>query len=286
MKIYTRTGDAGETSLFDGTRVSKADAAGRRLRRGRRAERLARPRRAPPASIRDLDDAARSHPARSVRARRAARRSGRAGSPARVDQGVAHRRRRRRGSKQLIDRLEAELPPLRRFILAGGAPAGAALHVARTVCRRAERRIVALAAGGRTPSWSATSTGCPICCSCWRASSTIAPAFPRPSGDRDCGHRAGLHRRVLTASNTARASSCETRSRIAPHSTSTVPVTRLDRDVPAIARDALRPIVEARSAGADRLLARGALDVTAAIGEPLISTRTAAIRSLSIDRSP
>jgi len=34
---------------------------------------------------------------------------------------------------------------LRRFVLSGGAPAGAALHVARTVCRRAERRIVALA---------------------------------------------------------------------------------------------------------------------------------------------
>ena len=34
--------------------------------------------------------------------------------------------------------------PLRRFILAGGTPAGAALHVARPVCRRAERRIVGL----------------------------------------------------------------------------------------------------------------------------------------------
>ena len=45
----------------------------------------------------------------------------------------------------LIDRLEDELPPLRHFILAGGTPAGAALHVARTVCRRAERRMVALA---------------------------------------------------------------------------------------------------------------------------------------------
>jgi cob(I)alamin adenosyltransferase len=46
--------------------------------------------------------------------------------------------------ERLIDQLESELPPLRRFILAGGAPAGAALHVARTVCRRAERRMVAL----------------------------------------------------------------------------------------------------------------------------------------------
>src|SRR5262249_33645442 len=46
--------------------------------------------------------------------------------------------------EQLIDRFEAETPPLRRFILAGGSQAGAALHLARTVCRRAERRIVAL----------------------------------------------------------------------------------------------------------------------------------------------
>src|SRR5262249_28032462 len=43
-----------------------------------------------------------------------------------------------------IDRLEAELPPLRHFVLAGGAPSGAALHVARTVCRRAERRLRAV----------------------------------------------------------------------------------------------------------------------------------------------
>ena len=46
--------------------------------------------------------------------------------------------------EQLIDRLETELTPLRRFILAGGTPTGAALHIARTVCRRAERRMVAL----------------------------------------------------------------------------------------------------------------------------------------------
>ena len=43
-----------------------------------------------------------------------------------------------------IDRLEAELPPLTHFILSGGCAAGAALHLARTVCRRVERRLVSL----------------------------------------------------------------------------------------------------------------------------------------------
>lgn len=45
----------------------------------------------------------------------------------------------------LMDRLSAELPPLDNFILPGGSPAAAYLHVARTVCRRAERLLVALA---------------------------------------------------------------------------------------------------------------------------------------------
>lgn len=45
-----------------------------------------------------------------------------------------------------IDELNAELQPLRSFVLPGGSPAAAALHVARTVCRRAERLMVALAA--------------------------------------------------------------------------------------------------------------------------------------------
>lgn len=48
--------------------------------------------------------------------------------------------------EQDIDQLNAELEPLRSFILPGGTPAAAALHVARTVCRRAERLIVELAA--------------------------------------------------------------------------------------------------------------------------------------------
>jgi cob(I)alamin adenosyltransferase len=44
-----------------------------------------------------------------------------------------------------IDRLNKELTPLKSFILPGGSPAGAALHLARTVTRRAERMMVALA---------------------------------------------------------------------------------------------------------------------------------------------
>lgn len=52
-----------------------------------------------------------------------------------------------RGLECAIDRLDAGLPPLAGFILPGGHPGAARAHVARTVCRRAERRVVALAAG-------------------------------------------------------------------------------------------------------------------------------------------
>jgi cob(I)alamin adenosyltransferase len=47
--------------------------------------------------------------------------------------------------ERAIDRLEETLPPLKSFILPGGSQAGAALHVGRTVCRRAERAVVMLA---------------------------------------------------------------------------------------------------------------------------------------------
>lgn len=54
-----------------------------------------------------------------------------------------------------IDSMNAVLQPLKSFILPGGSPAAAALHVARTVCRRAEREMVELAAMNNEPVSSA-----------------------------------------------------------------------------------------------------------------------------------
>ncbi|WP_298355316.1 cob(I)yrinic acid a,c-diamide adenosyltransferase [Rhodoblastus sp.] len=52
--------------------------------------------------------------------------------------------------EQEIDALNARLAPLRSFVLPGGSAAAAALHLARAVCRRAERRMVALVASGES----------------------------------------------------------------------------------------------------------------------------------------
>ncbi|HEU4787964.1 MAG TPA: cob(I)yrinic acid a,c-diamide adenosyltransferase, partial [Gemmatimonadaceae bacterium] len=53
--------------------------------------------------------------------------------------------------EQAIDAGDDELEPLRTFIIPGGTPKAGALHVARTVCRRAERRVVLLAAEAEIP---------------------------------------------------------------------------------------------------------------------------------------
>jgi cob(I)alamin adenosyltransferase len=66
-----------------------------------------------------------------------ARRREKGGVPATREADVA-------ALEDAIDGFEKELPPLERFILPGGTPAAAAFHLARTVCRRAERRVVAL----------------------------------------------------------------------------------------------------------------------------------------------
>jgi len=51
--------------------------------------------------------------------------------------------------EQAIDQFDTELPPLTTFVLPGGTQAAAALHLARTVCRRAERRVVPLMRAGK-----------------------------------------------------------------------------------------------------------------------------------------
>lgn len=57
--------------------------------------------------------------------------------------------------EQMIDALQPDLAPLKSFVLPGGGKAGATLHVARTVCRRAERLASALVASGGTSPWTA-----------------------------------------------------------------------------------------------------------------------------------
>jgi cob(I)alamin adenosyltransferase len=142
VKIYTRTGDTGETALFDNSRVSKADP---RVDAYGEVDETNAWIGVVQASGVDEDVAAALMQIQrdlfAVGARLAdpsEHIAGRVKKAFITDEDVAR-------LEQLIDRYEQEPPPLTRFILAGGAPAGAALHVARTVCRRAERRIVGLA---------------------------------------------------------------------------------------------------------------------------------------------
>ena len=55
--------------------------------------------------------------------------------------------------EQEMDRMENALPPLRNFVLPGGHPALGECHIARTVCRRAERRVMAMAAEVDVDEW-------------------------------------------------------------------------------------------------------------------------------------
>ena len=141
MKIYTKTGDTGETSLFGGLRVRKCDprvaaygdvdelnaqlgvarASGSDAEIDAALVQLQRDLFALGAQLADPTERIAAHVTKAVIR----------------DEDVAR-------LEQLIDTLEAGLPPLRHFILAGGTASGAALHVARAVCRRAERGMVAL----------------------------------------------------------------------------------------------------------------------------------------------
>jgi cob(I)alamin adenosyltransferase len=141
MKIYTRTGDDGTTGLFGGARVGKDDArveAYGSVDETNSAIGVARAGGLPnevDAELARIQDElfALGAELACVREKRA-----KLASDA-IDAGAIAR------LEAVIDRLDADLPPLQNFILPGGAPSAAALHLARTICRRSERRLLAAA---------------------------------------------------------------------------------------------------------------------------------------------
>ena len=145
MKIYTKTGDSGDTGLFGGPRVAK-DA----------------PRIEAYGTVDELNSVlgvVRSHDAPGPIDELLARIQNELfnlGAQLATPNPSAHQTSligpaHIAGLEAAIDHWEAGLEPLKQFILPGGMPAGAALHLARTVCRRAERRLVTLMHGSVEP---------------------------------------------------------------------------------------------------------------------------------------
>jgi cob(I)alamin adenosyltransferase len=142
VKIYTKTGDAGDTGLFGGGRVPKddprveaygdVDELNAVIGMARAVEVMPRIDEVLVPLQRDLFaiGALLATPDREKMAQHLEK--------ARIDE------RRIAQLEAAIDDAESELAPLRAFILPGGTPKAAALHVARTVCRRAERHVVRL----------------------------------------------------------------------------------------------------------------------------------------------
>ena len=141
MKIYTKTGDGGDTSLFDNTRVSKADS--RVDVYGEVDELNACLGAARAAGVGSELAAALELIQKDLFALGARLADPSARIAPRVTKAAITAEAVER-LEQLIDRLEAGTPSLRSFILPGGSLGGALLHSARTVCRRAERRVIAL----------------------------------------------------------------------------------------------------------------------------------------------
>ena len=142
MKIYTRTGDRGETGLFGGGRVPKDHprvAAYGDVDELNSAIGVARA--LAPVALHDelLESVQRDlfaiggHLATP--------------DPDKVRKALARAEldeARATAFERVMDDAEAELPPLRAFVLPAGTPKAAALHLARTVCRRAERSVIHL----------------------------------------------------------------------------------------------------------------------------------------------
>jgi cob(I)alamin adenosyltransferase len=141
VKIYTRTGDGGDTGLFDGTRVTKSDprvAAYGDVDELNAWLGLVRTEVTDSELTAMLEQIQRDLFALGARLADPSRKiAARVAKAAVTTEDISR-------LEGWIDQLESELPPLRRFILAGGSRGGALLHVARTICRRAERAMVSL----------------------------------------------------------------------------------------------------------------------------------------------
>jgi cob(I)alamin adenosyltransferase len=143
MKIYTRTGDKGQTGLIGGRRVAKSVP---RVTAYGEVDELSA---VLGTGIAALPEASAERPALEAIQRVLFELGAELATPpgSEVGPGVAPIAAERVSELETaIDALSARLAPLRHFILPGGSRAGAALHVARTVCRRAERAVVKLAA--------------------------------------------------------------------------------------------------------------------------------------------
>lgn len=145
MKIYTKTGDAGETSLLGGERVRKdhhrIEAYGTIDELNSQVGVI---RAAWPGGPIDADLAAIQSDLFDVGALLSS------AAPNEKFRGV--REDRIEALEKVIDRMESELAPLKNFVLPGGSVEASAAHVARTVCRRAERMVVALGEPGEDTS--------------------------------------------------------------------------------------------------------------------------------------
>jgi cob(I)alamin adenosyltransferase len=148
VSIYTKTGDSGDTSLFDGTRVSKTHprvVAYGDVDEVQACLGVVRAAGLPP----DLDEMCvalqRDLFALGARLADPSHKIARRVEKIVVDEASIAR------LEGWIDRLDTEITPLRHFILSDGTAAGASLHFARTVCRRAERSVLALGSDAVEP---------------------------------------------------------------------------------------------------------------------------------------
>ena len=139
MKIYTKTGDRGTTSIIGGKQVLKCDA---RVEAYGTVDEL----NADLGLLRDL-----SEDEQQVVLLRIQRRLFDIQSLLAAEEPEKHSFLKPIQDNEVlfleteIDRMSHEIPPFKAFILAGGHPLVSQIHVARCICRRAERRVVALA---------------------------------------------------------------------------------------------------------------------------------------------